>query len=169
MTKIDMIQLLALCGCVCFGAGWAACDVGVSVLPSGRSASWEFGYIMGQGKPGVVYMPEACEPELMYSEARILVSEDELRVHFNPFAKKLHIQPRPYIMCAEEDVMIWMLTYQDYTSVVRGGFDCALNAAEDMALDLDVQGCEIAIDRIPETRETQTTPAVSMQDLVFAR
>lgn len=72
-------------------------------------------------------------------------------------------------MFAEEDVMIWMLTYQDYTRVVRGGFDCALNAAEDMALDLDVQGCEIAIDRIPETRETQTTPTVSMQDLVFAR
>ena len=61
------------------------CDVGVLVLPSGRSASWEFGHIMGQGKPGVVYMPEPCEPELMYSEARILVSEDELRAHFNPF------------------------------------------------------------------------------------
>jgi hypothetical protein len=40
---------------------------------------------MGQGKPGVVYMPESCEPELMYSEARILVSEEELRAHFNPF------------------------------------------------------------------------------------
>ena len=61
------------------------CDVGVLVLPSGRSASWEFGHIMGQGKPGVVYMPEPCEPELMYSEALILVSEDELRARFNPF------------------------------------------------------------------------------------
>jgi hypothetical protein len=59
------------------------CDVGVLVLPSGRSASWELGYIMGQGKPGVVYMPESCEPELMYREARILVSEDELRSYFD--------------------------------------------------------------------------------------
>ena len=65
--------------------------------------------------------------------------------------------------------MCWMLSYQDETRVVRGGFDCALNAAEDMALDLDVQGCDIAIDRIPETSKTQTMPAVSMQDLVFAR
>ena len=64
--------------------------------------------------------------------------------------------------------MCWMLTYQDETRVVRGGFDRALNAAEDMALDLGVQGCDIAIDRIPETSETQTMPAVSMQDLVFA-
>jgi nucleoside 2-deoxyribosyltransferase len=61
------------------------CDVGVLVLPSGRSASWEFGHIMGQGKPGIVYMPEKCEPELMYSEACITVSEDELREYFNPF------------------------------------------------------------------------------------
>ena len=61
------------------------CDVGVLVLPSGRSASWEFGHIMGQGKPGVVYMPEPCEPELMYSEARIVADEDELRATFNPF------------------------------------------------------------------------------------
>ena len=70
-------------------------------------------------------------------------------------------------MCAEEDVMCWMLTYHDYTRVVRGGFDRALNAAEDMALDLYVQGCDIAIDRIPETSETQTMPAISMADLVF--
>jgi hypothetical protein len=58
------------------------CDVGLLVLPSGRSASWEFGHVMGQGKPGLVYMPEPCEPELMYSDARILVSEDELREAF---------------------------------------------------------------------------------------
>ena len=54
------------------------CDTGVLVLPSGRSASWELGFIMGQGKPGVVYMPEPFEPELMYSKARIIVSVSEL-------------------------------------------------------------------------------------------
>lgn len=51
-----------------------ACDVCVLVLPSGRSASWEFGYAMGAGKRGYVVMFESCEPELMYSEARILTS-----------------------------------------------------------------------------------------------
>jgi hypothetical protein len=61
------------------------CDAGVLVLPSGRSASFELGHIMGQGKPGFVYMPEPCEPELMYAEASILVSDDELREHFNPY------------------------------------------------------------------------------------
>jgi hypothetical protein len=55
-----------------------SCDTAVLVLPSGRSASWEFGYMMGQGKPGYVVMFEPCEPELMYSEAQILVTSDEL-------------------------------------------------------------------------------------------
>jgi hypothetical protein len=59
---------------------WA--DTGLLVLPSGRSASWELGFVMGRGFPGYVYMPEACEPELMYREAQILVSEDELREAF---------------------------------------------------------------------------------------
>ena len=62
-----------------------ACDACLLVLPSGRSASWEFGYAMGAGKRGAVYMPEACEPELMYREAEILTTDDELsawaRVH----------------------------------------------------------------------------------------
>lgn len=55
-----------------------ACHVCVLVLPSGRSASWEFGYAMGQGKPGVVLTLDACEPELMYREAAIVTSLDEL-------------------------------------------------------------------------------------------
>ena len=42
----------------------------VLVLPSGRSASWEYGYHCGMtGRPGIVHMPERCEPELMYSGA----------------------------------------------------------------------------------------------------
>jgi nucleoside 2-deoxyribosyltransferase len=55
-----------------------ACDAVVLVLPSGRSASWEFGYAMGQGKAGYFVMLDACEPELMYREATILTSMDEL-------------------------------------------------------------------------------------------
>lgn len=45
------------------GMDWA--DVCVLVLPSGRSAHLEAGYMAGQGKPVVVYQPEKCEPELM--------------------------------------------------------------------------------------------------------
>lgn len=46
------------------GMDWAeAC---VLVLPCGRSAHLEAGFMAGQGKPVWVLMPEACEPELMY-------------------------------------------------------------------------------------------------------
>lgn len=58
------------------------CDACVLVLPSGRSASWEFGYAMGQGKRAAVVMFDKCEPELMYREAEILTSLDELRASF---------------------------------------------------------------------------------------
>lgn len=61
-----------------------ACEACVLVLPSGRSASWEFGYAMGQGKRGAVVSLEAVEPELMYREAAIITSMDEL---FDAFAK----------------------------------------------------------------------------------
>jgi hypothetical protein len=55
-----------------------ACDACVLVLPSGRSASWEFGYAMGQGKLGYVLQLGRVEPELMYREAKILASMGEL-------------------------------------------------------------------------------------------
>lgn len=54
------------------------CDACVLVLPSGRSASWEFGYAMGQGKAGAVLQLEHLEPELMYREAAICATLDEL-------------------------------------------------------------------------------------------
>lgn len=54
------------------------CDACVLVLPAGRSASWEFGYAMGQGKPGYVAMLEPGEPELMFAEATIIGSMNEL-------------------------------------------------------------------------------------------
>jgi hypothetical protein len=61
-----------------------ACDAVVFVLPCGRSASWEFGYAMGQGKRGYVVAFEPCEPELMFREATILTNPDELFDAFGP-------------------------------------------------------------------------------------
>lgn len=54
------------------------CEAIVYVLPCGRSASWEFGYAMGQGKPGYVVAFGETEPELMFREATIITSMDEL-------------------------------------------------------------------------------------------
>lgn len=54
------------------------CEACLLVLPSGRSASWEFGYAMGQGKVAAVLSIEKSEAELMYREATILASIDEL-------------------------------------------------------------------------------------------
>lgn len=54
------------------------CDACVLVLPSGRSASFEFGWAIGAGKQGAVFMLEPCEPELMYLGNPILTTVDEL-------------------------------------------------------------------------------------------
>ena len=43
---------------------WA--DVCVMVLPCGRSANTEAGWMKGAGKKVIVYSPEKEEPELMY-------------------------------------------------------------------------------------------------------
>lgn len=59
-----------------------AADVGVYVLPCGRSASWEFGYLMGQGKPCYVVWFGEHEPELMFREATVIGSMEELREAF---------------------------------------------------------------------------------------
>ena len=55
-----------------------ACDAFVLVLPSGRSASFEFGWAIGAGKQGAVVMFEPCEPDLMYRGNPILTTPDEL-------------------------------------------------------------------------------------------
>lgn len=46
---------------------WA--DACVLVLPCGRSAHLEAGYFVGAGKPLHIFIPEKCEPELMYKMA----------------------------------------------------------------------------------------------------
>lgn len=43
---------------------WA--DACVLVMPCGRSAHTEAGWMQGAGKPTVVFIPEEAEPELMY-------------------------------------------------------------------------------------------------------
>lgn len=48
-------------------------DMGVLVLPSGRSAHIEAGYFVGSGKP-LVIMVAPGEPELMYLMANTVVS-----------------------------------------------------------------------------------------------
>ena len=54
------------------------CDTCVLVLPAGRSASWEFGFAMGQGKRGIVFHPDGEEPELMFSDAEVVGTVPEL-------------------------------------------------------------------------------------------
>lgn len=54
------------------------CEVCVFVLPCGRSASFEMGWCMGQGKRGIVLTFEPTEPELMFREAAIVGSLSEL-------------------------------------------------------------------------------------------
>jgi hypothetical protein len=62
------------------------CEAIVYVLPCGRSASWEFGYAMGQGKRGYVVALDDTEPELMFREATIITSMPEL---FDAFGEPL--------------------------------------------------------------------------------
>jgi hypothetical protein len=62
-----------------------ACEACVLLLPSGRSASFELGYAMGNGAKGyVVQIDGGIEPELMYRDAEILTSFEELREVFRP-------------------------------------------------------------------------------------
>lgn len=64
------------------GMKWA--DACVMVLPCGRSANTEAGWMKGAGKPVYVYQPIKQEPELMYKiYNRILTSEEALKAQFN--------------------------------------------------------------------------------------
>ena len=56
-----------------------ACDVCVLVLPSGRSAHTEAGWLAGKGRTTIAYIPERQEPELMYKLfSAVCCSMDEL-------------------------------------------------------------------------------------------
>jgi hypothetical protein len=64
--------------------------------------------------------------------------------------------------------MVWWIHYGDNERIVRGGYDAALDAQDDLALKLQVPACDVAVDRIPELTRTQETPACTMAELVFA-
>lgn len=50
-------------------------DIVVMVLPSGKSAHLELGYVIGSGKPGFILMPpEDCRWDVMYRFANKVVS-----------------------------------------------------------------------------------------------
>jgi len=54
-------------------------DLVVLVLPSGRSASWEYGWWCGMTMlQGIVHCPEKVEPELMYRGSVFTSTVDEL-------------------------------------------------------------------------------------------
>lgn len=55
------------------------CDVCVLVLPAGRSAHLEAGWVIGAEKPTVILLTDGCKPELMYKMAHYLCADtDEL-------------------------------------------------------------------------------------------
>jgi hypothetical protein len=58
------------------------CDLCVLVMPAGRSACWEFGFAMGQGKKGIVVWFGEEEPDLMFREAKIIGNMTELFDYF---------------------------------------------------------------------------------------
>jgi|ERR1041385_5659203 nucleoside 2-deoxyribosyltransferase len=81
------------------------CDAVVYVMPCGRSASWEFGYAMGQNKAGYVVMFGDDEPDLMFSEAKILTSMDELFDAFGePTGRKVKTTAKPECTCLAERI-----------------------------------------------------------------
>lgn len=61
-----------------YALDWA--DTGVLVMPCGRSAHLELGYLAGQGKPCAVITHEQMEPELMVKlcSGGVLIGHDEL-------------------------------------------------------------------------------------------
>lgn len=53
-------------------------DAVVMVLPAGKSAHLELGYVIGTGKPGFIYMPpEDCRWDVMYRFANKVVNSIE--------------------------------------------------------------------------------------------
>lgn len=63
------------------GMQWA--DVGILIMPCGRSAHMEAGYFFGAGKPLLIYMPETDRPELSYRMA------DGIYTDFIPMIERL--------------------------------------------------------------------------------
>ena len=74
------------------GMKWA--DVGVLLLPSGRSAHLEAGFMAGAGKPVVLYTHDGQEPELMaLLLASIVINDAELIARLREHDCALAVQP----------------------------------------------------------------------------
>lgn len=72
------------------GMKWADCCV--MVLPCGRSANTEAGWMKGAGKTVYVYSPIRQEPELMYKlYDGILINMHELELAFFDFAQQTNL------------------------------------------------------------------------------
>ena len=81
------------------------CDAVVYVMPCGRSASWEFGYAMGQGKKGYVVMFAEDEPDLMFSEAKILTTMNDL---FDAFGEpRIQAQEEAQVSDSDSEKVEW--------------------------------------------------------------
>lgn len=66
-----------------------AADLVVLVLPSGRSASWEYGWWCGKTKKqGIVHCPEKVEPELMYRGSKFTWTVEGLVSTVDRWARK---------------------------------------------------------------------------------
>jgi hypothetical protein len=99
-----------------------ACELCVLVLPSGRSASWEFGYAMGQGKRGIVFQSEAVEPELMYREAEIVTTMNELVAAIPPMAWNPSLARTIAARCADDLEADGQLPHEQH--VLRAALEC---------------------------------------------
>lgn len=80
--------------------GMRQADACVLVLPCGRSAHLEAGYLAGRHMPVVVYIPESIEPELMYllcgAFGNIAVSLEEVSSLLNTIPELLiGVEPGP--------------------------------------------------------------------------
>jgi nucleoside 2-deoxyribosyltransferase len=61
------------------GMMWA--DACVMVMPCGRSAHTEAGWMQGQGKPTIILQPKEAEPELMYKIYELVTDSLEEVIH----------------------------------------------------------------------------------------
>jgi nucleoside 2-deoxyribosyltransferase len=86
------------------------CDIGVLVMPAGKSAHLELGYMIGKGKPGFVLFDEVPERyDIMYQFAQ--------GIYFSPEALIEGIFSRPN----ERDTPVQLSTIQSLRSAIASG------------------------------------------------
>ncbi len=92
---------------------WA--DACVMVMPCGRSAHVEAGYIQGAGKPTIVLMEKEAEPELMYKMFELVCNTlDQVLEHVAALQLAMESIERDRDPNAEEDLL------KDFLQFVEG-------------------------------------------------